>query len=82
MGTNGNSKRIDWRDPKVIDAVEAWLRLIVGAAFASILLVMLASGRIDPSGFIKAILSVLALDRGANGLLAVMRASGQKHPEK
>lgn len=68
----------NWKDAATISAAEGWLRLAVGAAFAVILLVMLASGRIDPSGFIKALLSVLALDRGANGILALMRAKNQQ----
>jgi hypothetical protein len=68
----------NWRDPSTISALEGYLRLAVGTAFAVILLAMLASGKIDPSGFIKAILSVLALDRGANGILAILRAKQQR----
>lgn len=68
----------DWRDTATISAAEGWLRIAVGAAFAVILLVMLASGRIDPAAFIKYILGVLAIDRSANGLLAMIRARNQR----
>lgn len=71
----------DWRDPSTISAAEGWLRLVVGGAFAVILLVMLAAGKIDPSGFIKALLGILAIDRTANGVLSMMRAHNQRANE-
>lgn len=68
----------DWRDARTISAAEGWLRLAVGAAFALILLIMMAVGKLNPADFIKYILGVMALDRTANGVLALIRARNQQ----
>jgi hypothetical protein len=63
----------DFSDPKVVNAVEMYIRLAVGTAFMAVLLYMFATERIDIDAVVKAVLSLLAIDRTAIGLIGVLR---------
>jgi len=65
---------IDWRDPKTIAAVETYVRLAVGSAFVGVVLYMFISDRIDFTSVLKALGSILAIDRIGIGTIGILRA--------
>lgn len=65
---------IDWRDPHTIAAIETYVRLLVGTAFVAVVLYMFIIDRIDISGVLKAMGSILAIDRIGIGAIGVLRA--------
>jgi len=69
---------INWKDQQVVDAIRAYVRMAVGLAFVAVLLYMMATGHIDPIAVLKAITSLLAIARLADGALLLLsnRAGG------
>lgn len=63
---------VNWNDPKSVDAIRAYVRMAVGLAFVAVLLYMMATGHIDPVAVLKAITSLLAVGRLADGALLLL----------
>lgn len=62
----------NWNDEKSVNALRAYVRMAVGLAFVAVLLYMMATGRIDPIAVLKAITSLLAVGRLADGALLLL----------
>jgi len=69
---------IDWRDPKTIAAVETYVRLAVGSSFVAVVLYMFLIDRIDLSAVLKALGSILAIDRIGIGAIGILRARNRE----
>jgi hypothetical protein len=52
-----------WKDEKTIAALAQYIRLLTGLVFVGLLIWMFAAERIDLETVIKAIISLLAVDR-------------------
>lgn len=61
---------MDWRDPKTVQAVEQYLRLLTAFALAVVLIYMLVAQHIDVDTVISVILGILATDRAIMGLMS------------
>lgn len=63
---------VDLRDQKTIDAIRAYVRIALGAGFGAIMLYLMLSGRVDPVAVLKALTSILAIGRVADGGLLML----------
>lgn len=64
----------DLHDPKVVNAIEAYVRLAVGAGLAIVLIYAFIANRIDEGALLRAIIALVTLDRGAIGAINFLRA--------
>lgn len=52
-----------WKDPKTLNAVAQWMRLVVGLVLVVLLIWMFANARIDLETVVKALVGLLAVDK-------------------
>lgn len=66
--------KIDWTNPKTIEAIRGYMLLMFSLAFGGILLYHFALGHISAEMVRGLILGLLAIDRGASGVMSLIKS--------